>query len=211
MTLIGLDKLFSSHQKDIQRCLDQLSVQQAAALVDDLKTAWESGHGVYLAGNEGCALTAIHFASDLSNNTRLQGAKGLLAIPLVGNVATLTGLGAKDGYDQVFVQQLQNCLRTGDLFIAVCCTGDSPSLVSAVRYAREIDARTFALTGAAEGEWAATADQTLQVASDNQGVVETVHLLVAHLVCEYLKQFGAGLQAGKISGTAGSLYGEAFL
>ena len=67
-------------------------------------------------GNGGSAATASHFANDLSIGTN-EYDKPFRAISLTDNVPILTAVGNDFGYGEIFVRQLRNLGRKGDVLL----------------------------------------------------------------------------------------------
>ena len=90
------------------------------------------------------------------------------------------------GYDrQIFVQQLMNFGRPGDLLIAISGSGNSPNVLAAVDWANRHGLKTFGLTGYEGGKlkrvaWPAAACTCRWTTHGD--VVESIHLCLFHWV-----------------------------
>ncbi|HEX9835549.1 MAG TPA: SIS domain-containing protein, partial [Alphaproteobacteria bacterium] len=124
--------------------LARLDEAQIARFIELLLEARERGAAIFFLGNGGSAATASHFANDIAIGTRAR-EKPFRAVSLTDNVAVMTAIANDDGYDQVFVQQLQTNLVPGDVVVAISASGNSPNVVKAVDYANERDCLTVAL------------------------------------------------------------------
>jgi D-sedoheptulose 7-phosphate isomerase len=99
------------------------------------------------------------------------------------------------GYENVFVEQLINLIRPGDVLIAVSASGNSPNIVRAIRYAQEQSAHVAALLGFDGGEAAKLADNAIVVPSSDFGIVEDLHLAINHILVEYFRDYLAQAEA----------------
>ena len=100
----------------------------------------------------------------------------------------MTAIANDDGYDEVFVQQLQAQLAAGDVVVAISASGNSPNVVKALEYAKEKGAATVALTGFDGGRLAEIADQRVHIPTNTgeYGPAEDGHMILDHLVGAYL-------------------------
>src|SRR5688572_17465813 len=110
-------------------------------LLDDVKQAKR----VYICGNGGSAANAIHMANDLI-------LCGIRAHPLVADVSTLTAIANDFGYEHVFSRQLRVYGEPGDLLIAMSGSGNSPNILEALKAAKEIGVKSWALIGMTGGK-----------------------------------------------------------
>jgi len=106
----------------------------------------------------------------------------LKVMSLTDNLGWILAVGNDVGYDQIFVQQLMNYGREGDLVIAISGSGNSPNVLAAVEWAKRHQLRSFALTGYDGGRLRKVADAGLHVPLDDMGMVESIHLCLFHWV-----------------------------
>ena len=98
-------------------------------------------------GNGGSGASASHAAGDLNKGVSYGREKRFRVISLNDNLATLTAYANDVSYVDVFVEQLKNFLRPGDLVIAISGSGNSPNVLKAIEYANQQGAITVGLTG----------------------------------------------------------------
>jgi D-sedoheptulose 7-phosphate isomerase len=160
-------------------CLEQFG--------ERLYRAYTNEKQVFTLGNGGSASTASHMAADIAKNTIGPNMRRFHVLSLNDNMALLTALANDLGYEQVFREQLQNLIRPGDLLIAISASGNSPSVINAIRYAREQCAEVVAILGFEGGRAAPLADVAIVVPSFDYGIVETLHLMINHIIVDYFK------------------------
>ena len=170
----------------ILRDIDRTAIGRFAEILIDARGR---GARIFFIGNGGSAATASHFANDLAIGTRAS-ENPFRAISLADNIAILTAISNDDGYDQVFVQQLQAQMETGDVVVAISASGNSANVVDAVRYASERGATTVGLTGFDGGTLRTIVDHDVHVPSQvgQYGPVEDAHLIVNHMVGAFLRE-----------------------
>lgn len=155
-----------------------------AALARALISALERGGKVLLCGNGGSAADCQHIATELT--VRFEAARrGLAALALTTDTSTLTAAANDLGYAQVFARQVEALGRPGDLLLALTTSGNSPSVLAALKAARAAGLATACLTGRDGGEVAreGLADHCLIVPSERTARIQEIHIFLGHLVC----------------------------
>lgn len=130
-------------------------------LIDDIRQAKR----VYLCGNGGSAANAIHIANDLVS-------KGVRAHPLVADISTVTAIANDFGYEHIFSRQLKVFGEPGDLLIVLSGSGNSPNILEALKVAKEIGMKSWAILGLHGGKASVLADEILFKSDDMQAAEE---------------------------------------
>jgi D-sedoheptulose 7-phosphate isomerase len=104
------------------------------------------------------------------------------------NTSVVTAIANDYGYDQVFARQLQALAAPGDVAVAISTSGNSLSVIEAVRRARGLGLFTIALTGASGGRLRGVVDLLIAVPSDDTPRVQECHVLVGHALCDAVEQ-----------------------
>jgi D-sedoheptulose 7-phosphate isomerase len=177
----------AEHIERLQRALSAVSPDDLDALGESLFRAYRDDKQVFTAGNGGSSSTASHIAADLAKNTIGPNMRRFRIASLSENAAIVTALANDLGYENVFVEQLVNVIRPGDVLIVVSASGNSPNILKAMRYARAQSAEVVALLGFDGGEAAGLADVAVVIPSDDYGVVEDIHLIVNHILVKHFK------------------------
>jgi D-sedoheptulose 7-phosphate isomerase len=172
--------------------------------------AWTLGRGgrLLVAGNGGSAAEAQHLAAELVGKLRGDRAP-LSAIALTAETAALTAIGNDYGFEQVFARQVRAHGRRDDILLLMSTSGRSPNLLAAAAAGRELGMRCWALTGPAPNPLADACAEVLAVPSPDSQVVQELHLVSAHLLCEYVDRalpLVLGLAAAGGSPGSGSAY-----
>ena len=147
-----------------------------------------TGSRVWIIGNGGSATTADHFATDLLRCADATGAP-LRAVSLCSNQGIVTATANDFGFENIFVRQLQSLAAAGDVLISISASGNSPSIVDAIKWAQDHSILTLALTGFDGGSARRLADLSIHVESalGDYGVCEDVHLSICHMISEILR------------------------
>lgn len=166
-----------------------------AGAAGQMVEALRDGGKVLACGNGGSAADAQHFAAELVNRFEMD-RPPLAAIALTTDSSTLTSIANDFSYDQVFAKQLRALGRKGDVLLAITTSGNSGSVLEAVRAAHELGVRVVALTGNGGGKLAAVlaADDIHVCVPHTRTVrIQEVHLLALHCLCDAIdfQLFGA--------------------
>jgi D-sedoheptulose 7-phosphate isomerase len=182
------EQLPEAYVASLTSTLQALPFATLSRIADLLEQARWDGRTVFLLGNGGSAATASHIACDLNKAATQPGVPRLRALALTDNVPLITAWANDTHYHNVFVEQMQNFLRPGDVVVAISGSGRSPNVVDAVLRARELGAMTVGLTGFDGGLLTELTDICLVVPSEHMGQIEDVHLMIGHILTAMLAQ-----------------------
>lgn len=193
---------------DLEDTLGQLPDESIDEVIRILHSARLDRRQIFVMGNGGSASTASHLACDLGKNTRQSGWPNFRVIGLSDNMAIFSALANDEGYQSVFVQQLENLLQPGDIVLAISASGNSPNVLRAVEFANSVGARTIGLTGFDGGKLGPMVEINLHVPSRNIEQVEDIHLMLEHIMTRALREmaqekpvFGQDIRAAVASVT----------
>lgn len=175
-----------NYLEQLRTTISNLPVEGIEKAINVLHRTRLSGQQVFIMGNGGSASTSTHFVCDLAKNTAYPDLPGFRVIGLSDNMAIFSALGNDNGYENVFVEQLRNLVRKGDVVIAISTSGNSENVVRAVQFAVETGAFTIGMTGFNGGKLAELVDIEIRVPSHNIQHVEDVHLSLEHMICSAL-------------------------
>ena len=203
--MLGATLDIAAYVGRFQEELARVDPAEIRRMADLIYQAWERERFVYILGNGGSGTNATHMSEDLGKSTLRpadlndETRKRLKVMSLTDNLGWILAVGNDCGYDQIFVQQLMNYGRPGDLVIAISGSGNSPNVLKAVDWANRHGLTTFALTGYSGGKLRQLAQAGLHVPLDDMGMVESIHLALFHWVLNdvFARINGEGRYAGK--------------
>ena len=163
--------------------LESIDLAAVGRLVERLKRAVAEDRQVFVFGNGGSAANASHFATDLGKGASDKIGKRFRVMSINDNVSWITALGNDYAYEDVYVRQLENYARPGDIVLVMSVSGNSPNVVKAVEWARKNGAFTAALVGAKRGRLAEIADEAIVIDSPHYGRAEDAHMAICHMLC----------------------------
>ncbi|MGZ4787483.1 MAG: D-sedoheptulose-7-phosphate isomerase [Terriglobales bacterium] len=160
-----------------------LSFEVMDDIVASLFDAYERRRTIFLFGNGGSASLASHMACDLGKGTSApRRSKRVRVVALTDNIPTITAYANDNGYENIFSEQLKNLAQSGDVAVAISCSGNSPNVIKALQVARALRMTTIGIGGFAGGNMKKLCDIPLIVPSENMQVIEDLHLSIAHCV-----------------------------
>jgi D-sedoheptulose 7-phosphate isomerase len=162
--------------------LSSIDLKAVDKAIEWFRQARDEGRQIFVCGNGGSAATASHFATDMVKGASYGRPVRFRILALTDSVSTLTAYANDVSYEAVFVEQLKNFARPGDLVMGISGSGNSPNVLRAIEYANSIGCRTLALTGRDGGRLAPLAQLSIHVPEPHMGRIEDAHLVVCHMI-----------------------------
>ena len=163
--------------------LDSIDQAAVARLIGRIKQALNEDKQLFVFGNGGSASNASHFVTDLGKSSSDKVGRRFRVLSLNDNTSWVTALGNDYSYEDVYVRQLMNYGRPGDVVLTMSVSGSSPNLVKACAWAKDNGLFTAALVGAKRGTLADLCDEALVVNDTHYGRAEDAQMTVAHMLC----------------------------
>src|SRR5215212_10466678 len=148
------------------------------------------GAKLVVFGNGGPSTDAQHVAVEFVHPV-IVGKRALPAISLTADVATLTGIAARDGMAETFAHQLRYLGDPVDIALGLSTDGRCENVLRGLALAGEIGMLRVALVGGDGGPIAAggVADHVLVARSADPRVVKEVHVTMYHVLWELVHVF----------------------
>lgn len=165
-------------------------IEQAARKMIEV---YRKGNKIMLGGNGGSAADAQHIAGEFVSRFYFD-RPGLPCIALTTDTSILTAIGNDYGYEQLFARQIQANGQSGDLFIGISTSGNSPNVIRGLEMCRAMGITTIGLTGELGGCMAALCDICIRVPSQETPRIQEAHILIGHILCAIVEEsiFGKG-------------------
>ena len=169
--------------------ISQLNREAIGDFADLLIQSRDSGATTFFLGNGGSASTATHFVNDVSLGSR-QFKKPFRAISLCDNQAVITAIANDDGYENIFLQQLQTLSRPGDTIVCISASGNSKNLIKAIEFAKENNLYVVGLTAFDGGYLKESCDLNIHVPTKigEYGPAEDLHMVICGLIGSYFRE-----------------------
>jgi D-sedoheptulose 7-phosphate isomerase len=163
--------------------LDSIPAQAVEQLIKLMRHALQEDRQIFVFGNGGSAANASHFITDLGKGASDKVGRRFRCLSLNDNVSWMTALANDYAYEDIFVRQLENYARPGDVAMALSVSGNSPNVVKALAWARKTGLTTIALVGGKRGEMARIAEHVVVIDSTHYGRVEDAQMGICHMIC----------------------------
>lgn len=164
--------------------LESLDIKILEEICEDLESARRQSATVFVIGNGGSAMTSSHLANDLGFGARAHDGAPLKVLSLTDNVSVLTAIANDEGYDKIFVRQLQLYFQPTDRLLVVSASGNSPNLIAAACWVKENGGTVLGLLGFDGGKLKGLCDKAVvvQTPKGEYGPVEDIHMILDHVL-----------------------------
>ena len=174
----------------LKTIIDKLCLEKISLFIELILQTRDNNRTIFFIGNGGSASTASHFVNDISLGSR-QFEKPFRAISLCDNQAVITAIGNDDGYENIFVQQLQTQAKTDDVLVSISASGNSPNIIKAVNWAKKNQLSTVGLSAFDGGELSKLVDLNIHVPTKigEYGPAEDLHMVICGLVGSFFRAY----------------------
>ena len=169
----------------LRSTLDTIDLGKVAQAIEWFREARAQGRAIFVCGNGGSAAAASHFVTDMVKSASCGRSSRFRIMALTDSISTITAYANDVGYESVFVEQLKNFARPGDLVMAISGSGNSPNVLRAIEYANSIGCRTLALTGRDGGKLGPLVQLNIQASEPHMGRIEDAHMTICHMIGYY--------------------------
>lgn len=182
----------SKYIDDLKSLLDAIDPSVIESIILSLESTVKNGSTIYILGNGGSSATASHMVNDLGAGLRRRDVINFDVTSLADNSAVVTAISNDIGYENIFYMQMKGQLKPDDVVLAISCSGNSPNIVKAVEYAREIGCEIIGASGFDGGKLRELSDIVFHVDANKgeYGLVEDVHMILDHIMYSYYVQRG---------------------
>lgn len=170
----------------LSRLIEETNREELDHGVDVVRSAWMRGAQIITLGNGGSALTALHYITDWNKSIYLKTGIPFYGRTLLDNMGLLMAYGNDISFEDIFLEQLKNILKPGDLVIAISGSGNSENVIRAVEYANKNSAETLGLCGYSGGKLKDLAQHKIWINKNDMQLCEDLHAIFGHIVMQYL-------------------------
>ena len=162
--------------------------EAVTATAADMAARLGGGGKLIAFGNGAGSTDAQHISIEFIHPV-IVGKRALPAIALTNDVASLTGIAERAGWDQVFARQIQQLGRPRDIAVGFLSPGGaSRNVLRGLLMARELGLLTVALGGEADAP-IFVVDHVLPVRSGDPQIVKEIGVTIYHILWELVHVF----------------------
>jgi D-sedoheptulose 7-phosphate isomerase len=167
----------------LQKDASLLFIENAAKMIVD---CFQRGNKVLIAGNGGSLCDAMHFAEELTGFFR-QFRPALPAIAL-SDPSHLTCVSNDIGFEWVFSRAVEALGKSGDIFVGMTTSGNSPNIINAVNAAKRLGIQTITFLGKGGGKLRGEADLELSIDGfSTSDRIQEAHMAAIHIIIEAIE------------------------
>jgi D-sedoheptulose 7-phosphate isomerase len=141
-------------------------------------------------GNGGSATQASHMVGEFVGRFAFD-RPALPAISLF-DLATTTAIGNDYGYDDIFSRFVDSLGSENDVLFSISTSGNSGNCLKAMESAKRKSVKNIALLGRDGGKMKDLADVAIIIPADNIPLIQEIHLVVIHWLCEEVEKYFFG-------------------
>ena len=166
---------------------DQSFLNRIEQAVEIITACFKGGNKVFFCGNGGSAADAQHLAAEFSGRFYIDRA-ALPAEALHCNTSYVTAIGNDYSFDIIYARLIAGMAKKGDVLVGLSASGNSKNVVQAFEKALEIGVYTIGFTGETGGLMKDLSGILLNVPSNKTPRIQESHILIGHIICEFVEQ-----------------------
>ena len=183
----SIKHLIIDYQKKLDKVWNSLDIKIIENLSVDIINAWHSRSSLFICGNGGSSANANHLANDFIYGINPAG-EGLNVHSLCANTAVNLCLANDIGYENIFAKQLNTLGKKGDILLVLSGSGNSNNIIEALKVARKIGLKSYAMLGFDGGESCKIADQTIHFQIHDMQISEDFQMIIGHILTKQIKK-----------------------
>lgn len=166
---------------------DEAIITQVCEASEMIKSSLKNGGKVLFCGNGGSASDSLHLTGEIVGRFQKE-RKGMAAISLNADVATMTAIANDYGYDTVFSRAVEGLMKPEDVIVGISTSGNSENVYQAIMKAEEIGGKSISMLGKTGGKIKDVSDISIIVPSDCTARIQESHIMIGHIICELIEE-----------------------
>jgi len=185
-----IDLFVKNYLARLKLILDDVDPAIISDIVCALEKTIKNKSRIFIIGNGGSSATASHMVNDLGAGLRRRNIINFDVVSLNDNGPVVSAIANDIGYENIFFMQMKGLLDPNDVIIAISCSGNSPNIVKAADYAKELGCLVIGLTGFDGGHIKKISDINFHINAPKgeYGLVEDAHMILDHVIYSYYIQ-----------------------
>ena len=189
---MNVKEFIRNYIENLKTILDNVDENIIAQIVEEIDLCVKNKSRLYVIGNGGSSATVSHMANDLGVGLKRRDIISLDIVSLGDNSAVVSAVANDIGYENIFYMQLKDVMKPDDVLLAISCSGNSPNIVKAIEYAKEVGSTVIGVSGFDGGRLKEVADIKFHIDAPKgeYGLVEDIHMILDHIIYSYYIQRG---------------------
>jgi D-sedoheptulose 7-phosphate isomerase len=182
-------RLFGLREAPVRELAGQAGA--VASACHAMAVRFHQGGKLIAFGTGGSSTDAQHVAVEFVHPV-IVGKRALPAISLTTDVATVTGVAAREGMAGIFAHQIRYLARPEDIALGICAGPDCASVVAGLERAHDLGLLTIALAGGERDSAiaaSAAVDHLILAASADPRIVKELQVTTYHVLWELVHVF----------------------
>ena len=172
--------------EDVLSRFKSLYVSKIEEICKLLSEKLNSDSIIFWCGNGGSAADSQHLAAELVGRYEKK-RSALKSISLTTDSSVTSCIANDFGYSEVFSRQIEALGSEKDVLIAISTSGKSKNIITGLKKAKQLGLTTILLTGNNITEAYGYADFIINVPSSKTARIQEIHILIGHILCEYIE------------------------
>ncbi|MCP4049109.1 MAG: D-sedoheptulose 7-phosphate isomerase [bacterium] len=161
---------------------DGANINKVINISELIANCFNNGNKVLICGNGGSMCDAMHFAEEFTGRFR-KNRKALPAIA-ISDPSHITCAANDFGFDNIFARSVEAYGQKNDLLIGLSTSGNSQNIINAVKKAKELEMKTFALLGKDGGKLKQICDFEFIIPEKTSDRIQEIHMIILHIIIE---------------------------
>lgn len=166
---------------------DDALLESLQLLGKAIQNTYKKGGKVLFCGNGGSAADAQHLAAELSGRYYID-RKPLHAEALHVNTSYLTAAANDYSFGQVYSRLVEGQGKKGDVLIGLSTSGNSENVIKALEKAKMKGMITAGFTGNFNSPMEEYSDFMIKIPSQDTPRIQEGHILLGHILCEWVEE-----------------------
>jgi D-sedoheptulose 7-phosphate isomerase len=180
------DKLKQSIEFQSSLIKNEFFLNSLKAARQAIITSLENTGKLMVCGNGGSATQASHMVGEFVGRFAFD-RPALPAISLF-DLATTTAIGNDYGYEDIFSRFVDSLGEKKDILFSISTSGNSGNCLKAMESAKKKRVTNIALLGRDGGKMKDLADVAIIVPKNDTPLIQEIHLMVIHWLCEQVEK-----------------------
>ena len=170
----------------LSSCFNDKQISSMKILAEDIVNLWNNEKTLFLCGNGGSAADCQHIAAELVGRFK-KNRRPYRAIALTTDSSVLSCISNDFKFEDIFSRQIEAFGKKDDLLVSISTSGESLNIIKSIRKANEMGLETLSFLGCKDCKAGKFSKNLISVPSTSTARIQEVHILIAHIICEFLE------------------------